>query len=233
MRFKTKLIIAFGGLIAILAVVGALTVGTLNESGKAIDRILRENYDTIVACYKMQDALERLDRSAEVSLGQGCPDLISRMNKPGREFEKNLKFQQGNVTVPGEQELTDQLTSTWIDYRRELEHFYRTAQNSGKPSLEAYRQALWPRSQEVREAAQKIIELNLQNMVSTDGQLHKKAAQTRNAMLFLLFIGITGALGFIVLVGPSIFRAHRQPDPIGAGNTEGKSGPYRQCLFER
>jgi two-component system, NtrC family, sensor histidine kinase KinB len=205
MRFKTKLIIAFCGLIAILAVVGALTVGTLNESGKAIDRILRENYETIVACYKMQDAVERLDRLSEVSLGGQLPDMHQQNEQTKQEFEKNLKFQQGNVTVPGEQELTDQLTRIWLDYRRELEHFYQTSK-FGKPSLEAYRQALLPRSQEVREAAQKIIELNLQNMVSADGQLHKKAAQTRNAMLFLLFIGITGALGFIVLVGPSILE---------------------------
>ena len=60
MSLKTKLVIAYGGLIGILAVVGVLTVRTINESGKAIDRILRENYDTIVACYKMQDALERI-----------------------------------------------------------------------------------------------------------------------------------------------------------------------------
>ena len=203
MSLKTKLIIAFGGLIAILAVVGALTVGTINESGKAIDRILRENYDTIVACYKMQDALERMDRLAEVSLWQNIPELTSQTGQAKGEFEENLKFQQGNVTVPGEQELTDQLTNIWLDYRQELEHFYQTV-NAGKPSPEAYRQTLLPKSQEVRQAAQKIIELNLQNMVSTDGQLHKKAAQTRNAMLFLLFIGIAGGLGFIALMGPAI-----------------------------
>ena len=77
---------------------------------------------------------------------------------------------------------------------------------SGNPSLEIYRQALLPKSQEVREATQKILELNLQNMVSADGQLHKKAVQTRNAMLFLLFIGTAGAMGFIVLVIPSILE---------------------------
>ena len=76
MNLKTTLIIAFGGLIAIMAVVGALTVCTINESGKAIDRILRENYDTIVAGYKMQDALERMDRLAEVSLWQNLPRIV-------------------------------------------------------------------------------------------------------------------------------------------------------------
>ncbi len=205
MSLKTKLIIALGGLIAILAVVGALTVRTLNESGKVIDRILRENYDTIGACYKMQDALERLDRLAEVSLWQRVSELDQQNEQARGEFEKNLRFQQGNVTVPGEQELTDQLTKIWEIYRGGLENFYQTA-HFGRPSPEAYRQSLLPQSQKVREAAQKIIELNLQNMVSTDGQLHKKAAQTRNAMLFLLLIGIAGALGFIVLVGPSILQ---------------------------
>ncbi len=205
MSLKTKLIIAYGGLIAILAVVGALTVRTINESGKAIDRILRENYDTIVACYKMQDALERMDRLAEVSLWQQMSESTNQIEQAKREFEENLKFQQRNVTVPGEQVLTGQLTKIWLDYRQELEHFYQIS-NSSKPSPEIYRLALLPKSQEVREATQKIIELNLQNMVSTDGQLHKKAAQTRNAMLFLLFIGIAGGIGFIALMGPAILE---------------------------
>ncbi len=110
MSLKTKLIIAFGGLIAILAVVGALTVRTMNESGKAIDLILRENYESIVACYKMQNALERMDRLAEVSLWQKVPNLDVQVDLNKKDFEKSLRFQQGNVTVPGEQELTNELT---------------------------------------------------------------------------------------------------------------------------
>ncbi len=129
MNLKTKLIIAYGGLIVILAVVGALTVRTINESGKAIDRILRENYDTIVACYKMQDALERLDRLAEISLCQKVSELTSIKSEPDKQdFENNLKFQQRNITVPGERELTDQLTTLWLDYRLEMDHFYQSCQ---------------------------------------------------------------------------------------------------------
>ena len=127
MSLKTKLIIAFGGLIAILAVVGALTVRTMNESGKAIDLILRENYDSIVACYKMQDALERLDRLAEISLCQKVSNLNLQVHSNKKDFENNLKFQQGNITVPGEQELTDRLTTLWQDYRMEMDHFFKVA----------------------------------------------------------------------------------------------------------
>ena len=54
--------------------------------------------------------------------------------------------------------------------------------------------------------AQKIIELNLNNMVAADGQVKQRAAQTRKAMLFLLFIGIGMGAGFTILAGPAILR---------------------------
>jgi signal transduction histidine kinase/HAMP domain-containing protein len=205
MSIKTKLIIAFGGLIAILGIVGALTLHTLNESSQAIDRILRENYDSVAAGYKMQDALERLDRLAEVSLGEKRHNLNRQHEQALGDFEKNLAFQQGNVTVPGEQEVTDQLTQLWRAYRRELENFYQIS-DARQQSPPAYRQTLLPLSREVKNYNQRIIELNLENMVSADGQAHRKAVQTRNAMVFLLIIGITGATGFIVLVGPMILE---------------------------
>ena len=112
MSIKTKLVLAFGGLIVILVVVSVVTFHTLNESSKAIDRIMRENYHSVAACYKMKDALERLDHLAEVFLWEklpGClpPECSERLE----EFEQNLKFQQGNVTVPGEQELTGGLAA--------------------------------------------------------------------------------------------------------------------------
>ena len=50
MGIRTKLVIAFAGLLLIVAVVGVLSIHTLNESSQAIERILRENYDTVAAC---------------------------------------------------------------------------------------------------------------------------------------------------------------------------------------
>ena len=52
MSIRTKLVLAFGGLIVILVVVSLVTFHTLNESSKAIDRIMRENYDTVGSATK-------------------------------------------------------------------------------------------------------------------------------------------------------------------------------------
>ena len=204
MGIRTKLLIAFAGLLLIVAVVGVVSIHTLNESSKAIERILRENYDTVAACDHMKVALEKLDRQAELCLWEDRPEVCQQSQPVLDEFNKNLRFQQGNVTLPGEQELTDRLTESWKSYRRDLENFYKLSDLIHR--REFYSHQLLTRSREVREIAQGIIKLNLDNMVAADGQVKQRATQTRKAMLFLLFVGISMGAGFIVLAGPAILR---------------------------
>ena len=72
MGIRTKLAIAFGGLLLIVAAVGVISIHTLNESSKAIERILRENYDSVAACDHMKVALDKLDRQADHCSGKIC-----------------------------------------------------------------------------------------------------------------------------------------------------------------
>jgi NtrC-family two-component system sensor histidine kinase KinB len=179
MSIRTKLIWVFGGFILILAVVALVTFHTLSESSRAIDRIMRENYNSVEACYKLKDASERLDYRGEVSLWEKPADWERQNNEVIDELERNLKLTQGNVTLPGERELTDRLTELWLSYHRELKNFYQSV-NSGAPIRDLYRNTLLPRSQAFRATAQKILELNLNNMVAVDGQAHLMAVHTRN-----------------------------------------------------
>ena len=119
MGIRTKLVIAFAGLLLIVAVVGVVSIHTLNQSSQAIERILRENYDTVAACDHMKFALEKLDRQVELCLWEDRPEVCQQNQSLLDEFDKNLRFQQGNVTVPGEQELTNKLTESWKSYRRD------------------------------------------------------------------------------------------------------------------
>jgi NtrC-family two-component system sensor histidine kinase KinB len=202
MGIRTKLVIAFAGLLLIVALVGMVSIHTLNQSSKAIALILRENYDSVAACDHMKVALEKLDRQAVLCLWENRPDVCRQSQPVMREFDKNLRFQQGNVTITGEQELTNRLTGAWKNYARELENFYKLADPAAR--REFYRQRLLPSSREIREATQKIIALNLNNIVAADGQAQQRAAQTRKAMLFLLFIAMAMGAGFTLLVGPTI-----------------------------
>ena len=83
----------------------------------------------------MKVALEKLDRQAELCLWEDRPDVCRQSQAVIGEFDKNLRFQQGNVTVPGEQELTDRLTESWKGYRRDLENFYQLSDLAPTPGI--------------------------------------------------------------------------------------------------
>jgi two-component system, NtrC family, sensor histidine kinase KinB len=202
MGIRTKLVIAFAGLLLMVAAVGVVSIHTLNESSRAIQRILRENYDSVAACDHMKVALDKLDRQAEMCAWEDLPDMCRQSEPVLREFDKSLRIQQGNVTLPGEQELTDRLTGSWKKYGLELGSFYGLARLTERQDF--FRHQLLPHSREVREVAQKIIELNLNNMVAADGQAQQRAAQTSKALIFLLFLAIAMGAGFTLLAGPAI-----------------------------
>ncbi|MFA5110199.1 MAG: MCP four helix bundle domain-containing protein [Desulfobaccales bacterium] len=204
MGIRTKLVIAFAGLLLIMAAVGVVSIHTLNDSSLAIARILRENYDSVAACDNMKVALEQLDRQAELCLLEDRPDVCRQSEPVMAEFEKNLRIQQGNVTLPGEQEWTDKLTASWKSYVEELGKFYKITDLSAR--REFYRRQILPRSRTIRENAQTIINANLNNMVAADGQAQLRVAQTRKAMFFLLFIAIVMGAGFTLLTGPAIVK---------------------------
>jgi two-component system, NtrC family, sensor histidine kinase KinB len=205
MGLKTKLIIAFCGPVAILIVVGLMSVRTVTQSSKAIERIFRENYDTVSACINMKDAVGRLDRIAQTSLWEGLSDPQEESKSVVMEFEKDLAFQQGNVTVPGEQELTDRLSELWKGYRTEFEEFGKLPR-SGDERRDFFQKHLVPRSREVREVAQRIIDINLDNMISVDGQARHRAVETKRTIIGLVVSGVVLAIVLIMVIGAAMAK---------------------------
>jgi signal transduction histidine kinase/HAMP domain-containing protein len=204
MNLKTKLIIALSGLLLILIVVGILSVRTVTESSTAIDKIFRENYDSVVVCYRMKEAINRLDRAAQVSLWEDYPELASDSRSAMNEFDRNLRFQRGNVTVSGEQEATANLAGLWTDYLHKYHEFLQSESHEGRAAI--YRGQLLQRSQKVRDASQEIIEMNLENMVSVDGHARLRAVETRRTMVVLVLSGLVMAVIFIAVILPAILR---------------------------
>lgn len=205
MSLKTKLIIGFCGLLAILLVVGMMSIRTANDFSKSIERILRENYDSVVACYKMKGAVERLDRIAMTSLREMPQGAHAQSEVILLDFEKRLQFQQQNVTILGEQALTDRMTEQWKTYREEFVGLLKSL-DSEIERLDFFRNHILIRSDELRDSAQKIIDLNLNSMVAVDGQTRLRALETRRTLLLLVFSGFALAVVFIALLWPSIFR---------------------------
>jgi len=204
MSLKTKLILASCGPLMILLVVGLISIQTITQSSKALERIFRENYDSVAAGLVMKQAIQEIERGAEPLVSGSSADKTV-IDSAVQRFSQSLKFQQGNVTLPGEQELTDRLAESWKAYRSELETFSQM-QETADARLAFYRGRLLPQSDAVLDAAQRIIDINLNNMISTDGQVRHQATDTNRDVIALVLAGIVLAMIFIIIIGPSVLR---------------------------
>ncbi|MGA2402529.1 MAG: ATP-binding protein [Syntrophobacteraceae bacterium] len=204
MSLKTKLILASCGPLLILLVVGLISIRTITESSKALERIFRENYDSVAAGLSMQQAIERMQRGAEAYLWESGVEKTD-VDAAVLAFSRSLKFQQGNITLPGEKELTDGLTESWKTYSGELETFLQLPETGGA-RRDFYLTRLLPHSDAVLDAAQRIININLNNMISTDGQVRQEATETNRDVIALVLAGTILALIVVVIIGPSILR---------------------------
>jgi two-component system, NtrC family, sensor histidine kinase KinB len=204
MSLKTKLVLTSCGPLLILLVVGLISIRTITESGKTLDRIFRENYNSVVAALGMKQAILEIERGAEASLWEGSADRTV-LDAAVVKFSRNLKFQQGNVTLPGEQEVTDRLTELWKTYTSELDNFLKEPETAAA-RRDFYRARLLPRSDAVLDAAQQIVDINLNNMISADGQVRQQAAETNRDVIALVLVGAILGLIFIIIIGPSIVK---------------------------
>ncbi len=204
MSLKTKLFLASCGPLLILLVVGLISIRTITESSKTLERIFRENFDSVAAGLAMKQAILEIERGVEPLLYENSADKKIIYSSVLR-FSQSLKHQQGNVTLPGEQELTNKLAESWRTYRSELETFLQMKQG-GATLRDFYKTRLLPQSDAVLDAAQQIININLNNMISTDGQVRRQAEETNRNVIALVLAGIVLALIFVIIIGPSMLR---------------------------
>jgi signal transduction histidine kinase len=111
---RQKFIVGGGSLIAILFLSTIVGVTVAWRANRSVERMLHANYDTLVYCQAMFDDAARLDSAAQAYLGGKDTGVWAAAED---DFDKNLALQQGNVTEPGEQELTDQLTRQWRAFK--------------------------------------------------------------------------------------------------------------------
>jgi signal transduction histidine kinase len=187
--FKTlrnKLLLGLTPLLAILLGLGIWAVAMFNHLGERIDVILRENYESVLAAEGMKEALERMDSGAQFALtGQG-----ERGRKQFREnrslFERHLEKERRNVTVEGEQELVDQLTVSYDQYLKQSENFYSIPANQTNQRADAYYSGIYKTFLDIKNDADKILEINQANMKAESYRAHEAAARSKRVMLLAL-----------------------------------------------
>lgn len=217
---RNRLWLGFGSLLLILLVVSALSMIVFTRYSRALERVFSENYNSAIYCEAMKESLDQLNTRAQRMLWEGPSAQLADFAGPEARFEKNLRSQIGNCTLPGELAATQRITDFWNDYRAHYDQF--NAAQTGRTAL--YENDLLPRYDDLKQVAQHVADMNMSNMISVDGQAKQTLVTVRDMLLVLVITGTALATMVVWTAGVSILRPlrdfTRSAREIGQGNLD-------------
>jgi signal transduction histidine kinase/HAMP domain-containing protein len=228
LSLRYRVLLTLVPLLVLLAALGAAALVLLYHLGGRIDAILRENYESVIAMERLNEALERIDSSFQFA-------LAGREDKARRQYEANwgpyrnaLELEQNNITLPGEAELVEQLTALTERYRREGDVFYAPRTEASERRTAYFggtgRPGLLQLFEEIKDVSQHILRINQENM--------EEASRDARRTARLSLVGFGAGLGAVallaLLLGVRTIRTILQPiqamtrsaQAIGAGNLD-------------
>jgi len=186
MTLRTRLLIAQAPLAVALAVVAVITVVTTRALGHAGERILADNYRSVLAAQRMKESIERLDSGALfVVIGERQRGVaLAQEHRPA--FEHELQVEEQNITEAGEAGAAAALRSAWTRYRADYEGFLAASDDLRSRYLDV----LQPGFLRVKIAADDILALNQDAMVIKSTRLRRRSEWVET----LVVVGVLAAL---------------------------------------
>jgi signal transduction histidine kinase len=228
LSLRYRVLLTLVPILVLLATLGSAALLLLYHLGGRIDAILRENYESVIAMERLNEALERIDSSFQFA-------LAGRDDKARRQYEDNwgryraaLEIERNNITLTGEAELVEHLTALTERYRREGDAFY--SQSSSSPERQpAYfgqpnRPGLLQTFEEIKDVSQKILRINQENMEEAS----RDARRTARVSIVGFGTGLSAVAILALLLGIRTLRTILQPiqamtrsaQAIGAGDLD-------------
>ncbi len=193
MTLRTKLLLAQAPLAIVLVLVCILSVVTISSLGSHSQTILKDNYRSVLAAQRMEEAIERMeDSGALLFLSDRREEVPQQAAQYRQRFENELKVQEGNITELGEREVTQRLRVLWIDYQEKFDRLQ--AIGDLETAKQFYFAQLEPAFHQVKGAAEAILAMNQDAMVHKSDDVRRTAERLNTIMIIAglsaLFIGL-------------------------------------------
>lgn len=202
LTFRHRILLTLVPLFLLLVVLGGAGAVLLFHLEGRIDRILRENYDSILAMNRLDQALERIDSSFHFALEGNEPEARQLYEENWKQYRSRLQQERLIVSVPGEAPLVERLTALTDHYQHQGDAFLAAPAGPGRKAAyfgEEGNPGLLATFTEIKEVAGQILSLNRQSME----QANLDARETAQLSLLWFAIGLAVAL---VLAG--LFALH-------------------------
>jgi two-component system, NtrC family, sensor histidine kinase KinB len=204
---RTKMLIGVMPLLALMLGLGFWAITLFSRLGNNIDVILRENYRSVIAAQGMKESLERMDSSLWFAIG-GKEDRAKNQYRENRKtFADKLKVEQNNVTLPGEQQMADDLTNLHARYVAQADKFFAIPPEAKDARTSFYFEQMLPLFDAIKSRADDVLEINQQNMMDQNDRARETAVSSTRWMLFALL----GSAAVASLIAVAASRAILDP----------------------
>src|SRR5262245_64847741 len=124
LSLRRRILLTLVPLLLIPAALGTAGAVLLSQLGGRASAILRENYDSVRAMFRLNEALERIDSSFMFALSGREEEARRQYQESWPAYDEQLRVEQNNITVPGEAALVNQLTRMGQSYRQLGDQFF-------------------------------------------------------------------------------------------------------------
>jgi PAS domain S-box-containing protein len=225
MNLRNKLLLSFLIFITALVALGGWSAWRLRELGGVSQRIIANNYDSVVAAQDMKESLERMDSAALFLLLGDRDRALAQFNQHRARFDAAFEKAANNITEPGEPQIIESIRQGRNEYYRRFGAFIVAGE---KRQSGDYFQQLEPLFNQLRADCDQLLQLNQRAMAAKSDEA---AGVARREFLFTLLLAgaLVGAgLALAILLANGIVRPVREltatAAKIAGGDLAAKAG---------
>jgi len=239
---RTKFLIGLVPLLAILVALGLWAITMFHRLGGKIDLILRENYTSVRAAQGMKESLERLDSALLFAIGGEEARAREQFHRSRPAFEENLAVELRTITLPGEQEMADDLKALFDRYVAQTAEFFALDPARKGERTALYFARLLPTFDAIRGRADQVLGINQRNMEEERDRARDATDTSTRLMILALAASAAVATGAAFLLSRSILgpirgvtrgaraMARGEYDQVVAATTRDELGELAQAF---
>lgn len=206
---RQKILLGFGGLLLIAAVIGVMSIRQFTHLGQSINVIMKENYRSVIASQEMKESIERMDSGVLYVLIGYEKEGEKYISASSERFQTALHTELNNITLPGEGEKARRIEELFAEYSDSLVRLVDSTVSMDERRKDYFSELL-PVFQEIKALAQDILEMNQNNMNEANMAARKQAEAARSQMLLLLGASAVVAILFSLLVNRWVLHPIRE-----------------------
>jgi signal transduction histidine kinase len=142
----------------------------------------------------MKEALERMDSGLIFAASGRGEEARAQFDNSKTEFDKQLAVEQGNITLPGEKELVDELTAEYGEYLNLATEYFDVHATNSTRRRDYYFSRLLPKFENIKRLEDRILFINQRNMEETNEQALRNSANSTRLMIAALLVAVVLAL---------------------------------------